>query len=323
LGVINVERLKVPLPFALRYVNSYIFVESEGLTIVDPGLHTADTEQTWQAWLDERGFTWASIRRIVLTHHHPDHYGYAGRMQQLSGGAPVWMARKSHVQTQRIWAGERDLAIAQFAGFQRHGLPEVSWQPMRDHMDSYLPQVSPHPEVRYMEPGETVRMGGGSWLAYEMSGHAFGQLVFYEPTTKQMIIGDHVLPQITPNVAYLPEIDENPLATFIEALEAIQKVEISIAYPGHRDPFEGVAERAQYIIDHHLERLQKMLALFEGDAGLSAHDVCIGIFGDKLGVHQMRFALSETIAHLYYLVSRGQVVEVVDAHGQIRFQRVA
>lgn len=307
--MIAFHRLKVPLPFALRYVNSYIFEETGGLTIVDPGIHTEETVQVWQAWLAERGWTWASIHRIVLTHHHPDHYGFAGRMQQLSGGAPVWMARKSYEQTQRLWVGERDLGRSQFAGFKQHGLLEEMWQPMSDHMDNYLVQVSPHPEVQFIEPGERIRLGEGEWLAVELSGHAFGQLGFYEETTKQFIVGDHVLPQITPNVAYLPDVDTDPLATFITALQHIQTYEVSMAYPGHRDPFEGLRERAEHIIEHHEERLQKMITILREQGAMTAYEVCIVTFGDKLGVHQMRFALSETIAHLYHLVNRGLLVE--------------
>ena len=317
--MIELERVRVPLPFSLKYVNSYVFREDGGLTIVDPGIHTADVEALWTSWLADNGYTFQSIRRIVLTHHHPDHYGYAGRMQQLSGGAPVWMARKGHMQTQRIWVGERDLAVKQFAGFQAHGLPETDWAPMQAHMDSYLPQVSPHPDVRYIEAGETIRLGGGTWTAYEMGGHAFGQLCFYEANTKQLLLGDHVLPQITPNVAYLPDVDTDPLATFIEALGRIQQFEVSMGYPGHRDPFANVAERAQTIIEHHLERLEKMKVMFV-DEPLTAHAICLGTFGEQLGVHQMRFALSETIAHLYYLVNQGQLVEVQLAGGKIAFE---
>jgi glyoxylase-like metal-dependent hydrolase (beta-lactamase superfamily II) len=163
--------------------------------------------------------------------------------------------------------------------------------------------------VQFIEPGERIRLGEGEWLAVELSGHAFGQLGFYEETTKQFIVGDHVLPQITPNVAYLPDVDTDPLATFITALQHIQTYEVSMAYPGHRDPFEGLRERAEHIIEHHEERLQKMITILREQGAMTAYEVCIVTFGDKLGVHQMRFALSETIAHLYHLVNRGLLVE--------------
>jgi glyoxylase-like metal-dependent hydrolase (beta-lactamase superfamily II) len=321
--MISFHKLKVPLPFALKYVNSYIFEEEQGLTVVDPGIHTEETIEAWENWLSEHEFTWKQIRRIILTHHHPDHYGFSGMMQLRSGGAPVWMARKGHLQTQRLWVGERDMGRSQMKGFIQHGLPEPFWKPMQDHMDTYIGQVSPHPEVRYIEPGETIRIGNGDWTVLEMSGHAYGQLCFYESTTKQCLIGDHVLPQITPNVAYLPEVDENPLATFITALREMQKIDVSVAYPGHRDPIENVSERIDTIIAHHEERLDRMLSVLKGvdhASGMTAFDCCLAIFGDKLGVHQLRFALSETIAHLVYLEQKGALLQRVRGDGLVVFE---
>jgi len=42
---------------------------------------------------------------------------------------------------------------------------------------------------------------------------------------------------------------------------------------------------------------------------MSSYSVCRALFGDRLSVHQLRFALSETIAHMVYLRDEGRIRE--------------
>ncbi|MNN74308.1 ribonuclease Z [compost metagenome] len=79
----------------LRWVNSYVFRGEEGVTIVDPGPHTKAAEDEWGAVFSELKIGPADIAGIVITHHHPDHYGMAGYMQSISG-APVYISRRAH-----------------------------------------------------------------------------------------------------------------------------------------------------------------------------------------------------------------------------------
>ena len=54
-------------------------------------------------------------------------------------------------------------------------------------------------------------------------------------------------------------------------------------------------------------------------APLSAYEVCRATFGDRLSVHQMRFALSETIAHLILLETEGRIQQVDPAAELIQY----
>ncbi len=64
---------------------------SDGYTVIDPGLHTPDAEALWEQVLQERGIGFEHVEQIVLTHHHPDHYGMAGWFQERTG-APVLLS---------------------------------------------------------------------------------------------------------------------------------------------------------------------------------------------------------------------------------------
>jgi hypothetical protein len=41
--------------------------------------------------------------------------------------------------------------------------------------------------------------------------------------------------------------------------------------------------------------------------GATVYQVCREVFGDRLSLHEIRFAMTETLAHLVYLEKRGEL----------------
>ncbi|MDF2961158.1 MAG: beta-lactamase [Paenibacillus sp.] len=299
-----IYQIKVPLPFPLRWVNSYMIRGKNGFTLLDPGLHTEAAEQFWEQALGELGISCRDIEQIVLTHHHPDHYGLAGYFQERSG-APVRMSGTGYEQVQLLWGEGQPMTASLLRLFSSHGMPEELLLSMQDHMAGFVSMVSPQPQVSLINIGDRVRLGDHEYAAVHTPGHAAGHICFYRAETKEMLCGDHVIPQISPNVSYLPGgIDENPLGSFLQSLEAIGRYEVAVAYPGHREPFESFGRRTQELIQHHESRLELMRSMLT-EQPLSAYDVCRSTFGLKLTLHQLRFALSETLAHLIYMRESG------------------
>jgi glyoxylase-like metal-dependent hydrolase (beta-lactamase superfamily II) len=314
----EVVQVKVPLPFSLRWVNSYLLKGPDGYTLIDPGLRTEDAEKHWDAALTELGIAATDIERIVLTHHHPDHYGMAGWFQ-LRSGAPVLLSGTGLMQARRLWGDGQPMTEQLLSLFRLHGLPAELASPLREHMDGFVPSVSPQPQVTVVQAGETVRLGGQPYVSIETPGHAAGHLCFYRAETREMFCGDHVLPQISPNVSYLPGgIDENPLASYLASLEQVSRMDVAMAYPGHREPFTTFSKRAEELIRHHGERLALMRAQLA--EGKTAYQVCRDTFGDRLTLHQLRFAIAETLAHLIWLREAGQAEEQ-DIDGVIHYKQ--
>lgn len=299
-------QVKVPLPFSLKWVNSYLIPEANGYTLIDPGLRSEEAIDAWDEALRRHGIRWTDIVRVILTHQHPDHYGLAGYVQSKCG-APVYLSKSSHAYALRLWGEGSTFAGELQSLFAGHGMPQELVEAIGRHLDSFVPLVSPQPHVTYIEAGDEIEIGGLTWLMIEAQGHASGQLCFYQRDRKWMICGDQVLPHITPNVSVVPGETKEPLAAFLRSLEELSRYETALAFPGHRDPFANFAERIGELAAHHERRLDKMEELLR-ERPRTAFDMCEALFGSRLrgNTHNLRFAMAETLAHLAELERRGR-----------------
>ncbi|WP_341161147.1 MBL fold metallo-hydrolase [Paenibacillus sp. FSL H7-0716] len=314
----NILQVSVPMDSPLRQVNSYILPDEDGrITIIDPGPRSPETEKCWQAILQELGLSWKDVRDIVVTHHHPDHYGLAGWLQ-LQTGCKVWMTERAHAEAMLMWGSDTDINEVLPLYFIRHGMSEEWSSGIKAHLESFDAQVEPQPVVTYLNEVEPFRMGGREWQLIVTGGHAPGHVSLYHAGSGQMICGDAVLPQISPNVSLLPGSDPQPLQTFLQGLRELGSYPVSMAFPGHREPFTGFAHRVSSLLAHHEERLDAAAALL-ANGPLSGFAVCEILFRSRVTtVHQMRFAMSETLAHLAELMRRERAV-MIEADGAILF----
>lgn len=303
-GIIQV---KIALASPLRWVNSYIVPGDDGITVVDAGLHTPAAVESWEHVLKELNWSAKDITRILITHHHPDHYGLAGWLQERSG-ASVLMSARSLQEARFMW-GEEGVTVERLVRFFRaHGLPQELSMPMREHLNESYREVLPQPSVTCVNEGDSLLMGGRVWKLIMTGGHAPGHLSLYQRDSEIIMCGDAVLPQISPNVSLLPGSDAHPLAAYMDGLRKLGQYEVRQAFPGHRHPFGHFRDRTVHLLEHHEERLNRCAQLLD-EQPRNAYELSIAMYGDKLTVHQLRFALSETLAHLDELMIRGQAVE--------------
>ena len=315
----GIHRVKISMTFPLRWVNSYVLSESDGkITIIDPGPRNSETEQEWSEALADLGLTFSDIRQIVLTHHHPDHLGLSGWMQQMTG-APVRMSTRSRQEADYMWGSDSRINTILPDYYGRHGMPEDNTEQIHEHMKAFTSQITPLPKVTPIEDGEWLNMGGKRWVAVETGGHAPGHLSFYAPESMEILCGDAVLPQISPNISLQPGSDPQPLLSYMEGLQRLGGLNVKQAYPGHRNPFAQFTERTVQLLAHHEERLQKMTERIQ-ESPANAYDICVHMFGNRLGTHQLRFAMSETLAHLQELIRRELVKQEQQPDGTFYFQ---
>lgn len=308
-GIIQVSISMSP---PLRWVNSYIIRGVDGVTLLDPGPRTEQTEQEWERAMDALGMSFQDITSIVITHHHPDHYGLAGYLQSRSG-AKVWMSKRAYQETELMWGTDSTINEQILNLYIAHGMPKEWSDLLPGHLESFSSQVLPAPEVSFLEEGAMISMGDRMWSVIESNGHAPGHLSLYEPDSQTMLCGDAVLPGISPNISILPGSDPQPLQSYMASLMKLGEYEVKRAYPGHRHPFDHFTTRTRDLIHHHEERLSQIEELLI-ERPRSGFDMSVALFGTKFGIHQMRFAMSETLAHLVELVRQGRAAEQQSVH---------
>ena len=313
-------RVRVPLPFPLKSVNAYLIPAPDGWTLVDPGLRTPEAERLWPDVLRRCGIDFRDIRAVVVTHQHPDHIGLAGWFQERSG-APVYLSERAHAYAMRLWGPERTFTAELPALYREHGLPREMEEPLREHLESFVAMVSPLPEPTLVRGGGSIAIGGKMWEIIDTPGHADGHLCFLLREERLLLSGDQVLAGITPNISLVPGGEPSVLARYLDSLAALETLEVDLALPGHRDPIRDSRGRIGQIREHHVKRLEAMEAMLA--APLSAYEICMRLFGDRArgSMHNLRFAMSETLAHLEHLEREGRAASLRGADGIVRWRR--
>jgi glyoxylase-like metal-dependent hydrolase (beta-lactamase superfamily II) len=319
MGIEGVYKVTFPLPFDLDHVNCYLVKGDEGWSIIDAGMNIPPTHEGWTRSIEELGIKWEDIGSIYITHYHPDHYGAAGWLQERSG-APVYMSARDLFDIQAIWQADFETMSNMNDFYLVHGVPQKLLHQIADNLVKTSLDIFPVlPRINTVKEGDTVMLGNLCVKVVHTPGHADGHICFFCPDTNTLFSGDHLLPEITSNVGLWPGGEPNPLKDFFSSLHKIGRYNIDLVLPAHGEPFRGAGTRIEELFQHHRERLD-LMAQYAGK-GQTAFAICRMIFGSDLSLHNFRFAIAETIAHMVFLESEGRI-EVVENSDAITYRAV-
>jgi glyoxylase-like metal-dependent hydrolase (beta-lactamase superfamily II) len=310
LAATGVRRIALPLPFALKTVNSYLVEGAHGWALVDSGLHTPEGEQELRAGLAAAGIGLESVRRVFVTHLHPDHIGMAGTLRRA--GADVAMHGPEIAAARKMWSGDHARIDETYAWFGRHGMPADVDDDMRRSWIAMGERVDAIGDVTPIDDGALVDLGGRPMRMIWTPGHTDFHAVLFEESSGVLFAGDHVLPRITSNVGLYPSSRDDPLGDFLTALRAVAALPVRRVLPAHGDPFDDLPGRVEQLLAHHQLRLDATLDALDGDER-DAYSVCRAIFPVLRSAHEERFALAETLAHLRHLEREGHVITLEGA----------
>lgn len=302
-------QVTIPLPFRLNHVHCYAAQQGDRWTLIDTGLNRPETRQAWTEAFKEHGIMPEKVERVILTHHHPDHFGFAGGMQEWTG-AEVYMS--SEAEERAFFSWTRENFVRNQAFYTAAGVPEDIVKQLSENDDVFYELVRPFPrDVKRITEGHTYRIGELMYEAIETPGHAEGHMCFYNKEEKVLLAGDHLLKKISPNISYHGHGDANPLQTYLDSLNKIKGLDIALVVPGHGPVFTDAQERINELLHHHEERLARILDVMKGE--MSAYEISEALFSRVLTVHEQRFAIGETIAHLHYLEQQQHIMVYRDA----------
>ncbi len=313
----GIYQIYLPLPMRPSIVNVYLVRGGDEWALIDTGMHSEDSIATFKAALAEVGCPLSAVRKLVCTHHHPDHFGTSRTYKELTG-AEVYL---NPLEVPRVERMQSSTPLPEaLAFFRSHGVPVLDSSdghptPGRYFGTLYAPALPDHP----LHDGETVRIGNRELVVVWTPGHTAGHCCFYFPADKVLIVGDHLLPKITPHVGVYYFGPDNPLSDFLDSQQKVQQFDVELVLPAHGAVFKDHRHRAQQIIQHHKFRLQEMHDTIKGHAR-TAYDVAMEIFdfGSDRPYFHLLAATFETLAHLHLLMYDGKVRRL-EEDGKVRF----
>jgi glyoxylase-like metal-dependent hydrolase (beta-lactamase superfamily II) len=273
-------------------VNCFLAEGEDGYTVIDTGLHNETSVNTW-----EKELAGKNVKDLIITHYHPDHFGYAGGFQEKYGSR-VSMSKTDAENGLSAW--EKSFLGNLQRNYELSGIPEKDAAEMAENTKSFVPLVTPYPKVdHYLEEGEKLKIGKLEYEVIFTPGHSEGLVTFYNQEENILIGTDHILPRITPNISHWFHGDPNPLQSFYHSLDKIAKLEVDLVIPSHGKPFRNGHQRVIELKEHHDERLETLLEILKTPKTI--FQASEALFNKVLTVHEMRFAIGETLAHLEYL----------------------
>jgi glyoxylase-like metal-dependent hydrolase (beta-lactamase superfamily II) len=315
---------RLPLPMKLDHVNVYTLDDGDGWTVIDTGFASKRSRAIWTGLLDGP-LAGKPVKRVIVTHHHPDHVGLAGWFQS-EHGAELCTTRTAWLMARMLTLDvQTEMAPESHVYYQRAGMDaELLAQRVSERPFNFADVVAPMPlGYTRLQQGGTIRIGGRDWDIHMGNGHAPEHATFWSRDDNLVLSGDQILPSISPNIGVYPtEPEADPVAEWLEACERLSGLARAdqLVLGGHKLPFMGLPIRMRQLIDNHhgaLERLEAYL-----DSPKAAGDCFAPLFKRKIGSGEYGLALVESVAHLSHLYQTGRVSRTLREDGAWEYARI-
>jgi glyoxylase-like metal-dependent hydrolase (beta-lactamase superfamily II) len=314
--------LPVPTPFAVGRVNVYL-VEDDPLTLVDTGPNSGTSLTTLEAALAEHGHRVEDLERIVVTHQHIDHIGLVQILADRSGAEVVALeALKPWLETYREGMEAED-AFSE-AIMARNGIPQDVRMALRSVSVAFRAWGAAATVTQTVRDGDTIEFADRSWTVHHRPGHTPSDTVFHDAQRAELIAGDHLIRHISSNPLISRPLGggdatERPqaLVIYMQSLAQTREMELTRVLPGHGEEIHDHRDLIDERFRMHERRARKMLKLI-AERPRTAYELAQAMCGN-VAVTQAYLTLSEVLGHVDLLLNDGQVAEITDDDGVVRF----
>ena len=314
----GVHQLKSPGPGSGSLpTNVYVVEGGDGHILVDTGWDSQESLWALQEGTRAANIKLRDIKKVVVTHIHPDHYGLSSKIRQVCG---------AQVAIHRVDAGFISPRYKDFADLlqktedmlRQNGVPQDELPQLKEASLWMNKYVTPDPPDVMLEGGDVISNDSFKFQVFWTPGHSPGHVCLYEEQKKFILTGDHVLYETTPHVGYSPLSGDNPLGDYISSLKKLQGLKVNYVLPGHGPLFNALGLRMEKILEHHEHRRRAIMKSLR-DGSKTAYEIAQripwmpdsgGIAFGSLPVWDRRMAVTETLAHLRLLTAEGEVSNI-------------
>jgi glyoxylase-like metal-dependent hydrolase (beta-lactamase superfamily II) len=312
--------MRLPLPLRLDHVNTYALDDGDSWTLIDTGFDTKKTRAVWHELL-QGPLAGKPVKKLFVTHYHPDHIGLAGWFQ-TNFGVELITTRTSWLTARMLVLDEQSKATPETLLFYKRAgvIGSLYEKKKKERPFNFCDVVSPMPQgYTRVQEGESITLGGRDWIIRMGNGHAAEHATLWAGDI--VLGGDQLLPSISPNLGvYATEPGANPVFEWLEACKRLKKYASSsqLVLPGHKLPFRGLPLRLEQLIENHVGALKRLLSHLE--IPRTAHECFLPLFKREIDESEYGLALGETIAHLNYLYSADQVTRTIRFDGAYEYK---
>ncbi|HBD12971.1 MAG TPA: hypothetical protein DCZ13_12535 [Porticoccaceae bacterium] len=323
----RVVRIPSPTGFDVGDINSYLILPKPGsrqLVLIDTGVGTDAAWKALDQGVQEFGFTIADISLLLLTHAHTDHFGQASKIQRASG-CEIWGHEAIPESVGNFLPGP-DRVDAEKKFFRRLGFTDAMYEKIFEYRHYISDIFEPCELDKALVDGDVIPIDDFELQTIHTPGHCAEEVVYWQPDSRQMFSGDHLLPDITP--VCLLDIPDQPdgervhaLGQYYRSANKLLPYDLESVYPSHGDVF---ADHRALIAGYKLateRRLLKISRILERHGALTPLQVGQYLF-PKVWETELYAVSSEVIGHLDMLVDEGYAMAHSD-EGVLRFSLVA
>jgi glyoxylase-like metal-dependent hydrolase (beta-lactamase superfamily II) len=171
---------------------------------------------------------------LVLTHAHLDHIGgahefemsYAHVAEEADTPAPGTLRRDQLIEALGL---EVTPDVAAMPEVMLDAVPTAGYD-----IDTYA--VRAPRACTAIADGDTIDLGDRTLTALHLPGHSPGSIALFEPHEGVLFSGD-VVYDLDPGEELLDSIRGAVVSDYIESLDRVADLPVTVVYPGHGDPF--------------------------------------------------------------------------------------
>ena len=319
----GIHWVRMRLPMQLNHINTWLLEDGDGWTVVDTGIRDEPTADAWKQ-LFAGPMRGRPIKRVIVTHLHPDHVGLAGWLVRRFD-VRLWMTRTDYLMCRNLCADTGQEAPEEGVRFYRAaGFPEEQLEQYKTRFGGFGKGVYRLPNgFHRVQERDRIPIGNRVWEIVVGRGHAPEHACLWCREDGIFISGDQILPRISSNVSLFPtEPDANPLQDWLDSCAKLKGLLPNdlLVLPSHNEPFRGAKLRLQELIDGHEAAMEKVGELCA--APKRAVDVFPALFRAKITSGNFGMATGESLAHLNCMIARGHIAKEADKNGVDWYGRV-
>jgi glyoxylase-like metal-dependent hydrolase (beta-lactamase superfamily II) len=303
----GIYELRLPIPFEDGLVNVFLFADGEEFDLLDCGMNSQDSLDLIRSSLAELGGT--RLRKLVVTHIHPDHYGAAGILAG-PGLADLYLHRLEVPLVNPRYVELEHLVGEVHRYLLVNGVPAGEAEVLSNSQRALSQVVAPAEPTVQLDGAETLVMGRTPMRVEWTPGHSPGHICLYAKDSGLLFAGDHMLPELSPNIGLHPQSTPDPLHEYLDGLKRLAAYRPKLILPSHGRPFTDAEGRVEILAAHHRRRMERVASIVAGGE-LSAWEVALQLWGPRENLYEKRLALQEGLAHLQALAVEGALEKLV------------